>query len=176
MTSITMEEPPVTRRRPGKLMLVPVGLHVAIGLALGYLFLTAPPLPSTPLGATSLYPGGMAQISAIAPLENDGWLPPERGEALNEAPAAGSHRVRLLVQLTALEESGLSFNSSDFVVTGLGSAEVRPIWASVETAQLVRGEALDATLVFELPDQAIALVLEGPQDTRLSLGLAHHGS
>ncbi|NHW49262.1 hypothetical protein HAV21_20600 [Paenarthrobacter sp. MSM-2-10-13] len=167
-------ELPLTKRRPGKLMLIPVGLLLSIAMSLGYLALTAPPRTSTPLGASSLYPGGMARISAIAPLENDGWLPPERGEALYQEPAIGTHRVRLLVELTALEPGGLEFTSPDFTVTGIGSRNVQPLWSSVDST-IGQGKTLEATLVFELPDQAIALVLEGPDGTRLSLGQAHHG-
>lgn len=177
MTILAVEQPHVTRRRPGKLMLVPVGLLLAISASLAYLLLAAaPPKPSIPLGASSLYPGGMAQISAIAPLEDDGWLPPQRSEALNQAPSEGNHRVRVLVRLTALEPAGLGFNVDDFTVTGIGASKLRPVWSSAESAAVAQGQALEATLVFELPDQAIALVLEGPQDTRLSLGLAHHGT
>lgn len=157
-------------------MLIPVALLLAIGASMGYLFLTTPPKPSIPLGASSLYPGGMAQISAIAPLEDDGWLPPQRREVLAQAPSEGNHRVRVMVQLTALDKAGLGFNSTDFTVTGIGASKVRPVWTSAESARVVQGQALEATLVFELPDQAIALVLEGPEDTRLSLGLAHHGT
>lgn len=174
MSSVAVVEAPVERRRPRKLMLIPIALLLTIGSALAYLFLTAPPQPSTPLGASDVYPGGMAQITAISPLEDDGWLPPERGDALDQAPAAGNHRVRLMVQLTALEPSGLGFASSDFTVTGIGSKRVSPVWSSVESAAVAQGKALEATLVFELPDQAIALVLEGPGKTRLSLGFAHH--
>lgn len=175
MVTQTMEKPPGVRRRPGRLMLIPIALLTAIGAALGYLFLTAAPLPSTPLGASALYPGGMAQIAAIAPLEKDGWEPPGHADFMDQAPAEGSHRVRLLVQLTALDAGGLQFNTPDFVVTGIGSREVQPLWSSVAAAEVPQGKTLDATLVFELPDQAIAMVLEGPDGTRLSLGLAHHG-
>lgn len=155
-------------------MLIPVALLVVIGSALAYLFLTAPPQPSTPLGASGLYPGGMAQITAISPLEDDGWLPPEPDDALDKAPAAGNHRVRLMIQFTALEPSGLGFTSSDFNVTGIGSERVSPLWSSVDSAEVAHGGSHEATLVFELPDRAIALVLEGPGKTRLSLGQAHH--
>ena len=155
-------------------MLVPIALLLAIGSGLAYLLLTAPPRPSTPLGASGLYPGGMAQITAISPLEDDGWLPPERGNALDQVPAAGNHRVRLMIQFTALEPGGLEFTSSDFTVTGIGSRRASPVWSSVDSAAVAQGKALEATLVFELPDQAIALVLEGPGQIRLSLGVAHH--
>lgn len=155
-------------------MLIPVALLLIIGSALAYLFLTAPPQRSTPLGASGLYPGGMAQITAISPLEDDGWLPPERADALDQPPEPGNHRVRLMIQFTALEPSGLKFSSSDFKVTGIGSGRVSSVWSSVDAAEVAQGRDHEATLVFELPDQAIALVLEGPGQTRLSLGHAHH--
>jgi hypothetical protein len=162
-----------TRRRR-KLLLIPLSLLCALGLVLGYLFLTAKPEASTPLGASAVIPGGTARINGIIPLEKDGWLPPERVQVLDEGPSAGTHRVRILVQFTALEGEGITLDTSQFSVTGLGANSIHPLWTSPANAQLRQGDSLDATMVFELPNQAIALVLEGPGKTRLSLGLSHH--
>jgi hypothetical protein len=162
------------RRR--KLLLIPLSLLCALGLVLGYLFLTAKPEASTPLGASAVIPGGTARINGIIPLEKDGWLPPERVQVLDEGPSEGTHRVRILVQFTALEGEGITLNTSQFSVTGLGANSIHPLWTSPAQAQLRQGDAADATMVFELPNQAIALVLEGPGNTRLSLGLSHHTS
>lgn len=163
-------------RRRRKLLLVPLSLLCALGLVLGYLFLTAKPEASTQLGASAVIPGGTARVNGIIPLEKDGWLPPERVQVLDEGPSAGTHRVRILVQFTALEGEGITLDTSQFSVTGLGANSIHPLWTSPATAQLRQGDTADATMVFELPNQAIALVLEGPGNTRLSLGLSHHTS
>jgi hypothetical protein len=164
---------PGTRRRR-KLLLVPLFLLCALGLVLGYLFLTAKPEASTPLGASAVIPGGTARINGIIPLEKDGWLPPERVQVLDAGPSSGTHRVRILVQFTALEGEGIALDTSQFSVTGLGAGSIQPLWTSPAQSQLGQGDSVDATMVFELPNQAVALVLEGPGNTRLSLGLSHH--
>ncbi|WP_306919336.1 MULTISPECIES: hypothetical protein [unclassified Arthrobacter] len=53
-------------------LLIPLILLCALGLGLAYLFLTAKPESSVPLGASAVVPGGMASISEIVPLEVDG--------------------------------------------------------------------------------------------------------
>lgn len=161
----------VSRRR---LMLFPVALLVIIGLALAYVFLTPRPGPSVPLGASAAIPGGMASISEIVPVENDGWEPDDNDDALDGAPAAGSHRVRLLVRITALEPGGVQLDARDFSISSLGGDHFRPLWESLPAAELAPGESIGATLIFELPDKAVALVLDGPGNSRLSLGLSHH--
>lgn len=145
-----------------------------IGLALAYLFVTAQPEPSVPLGASASIPGGMASISAIVPVEDDGWEPEDNDDALDGAPAEGTHRVRLVVRITALEPGGLRLDPGNFSISGLGREQFRPLWQSPAAADLKQGESIGATLVFELPDKAVALVLDGPGGSRLSLGLAHH--
>lgn len=163
-------------RRRRKLLLIPLSLLCALGLVLGYLFLTAKPEASTPLGASAVIPGGTARVSGIIPLEKDGWLPPERVQVLDEGPSSGTHRVRILVQFTALEGKGVTLDTSQFTVAGLGATSIHPLWTSPGKTQLKQGDTADATMVFELPNQAIALVLEGPGSTRLSLGQSHHTS
>ena len=161
----------VSRRR---LMLFPVALLVIIGLALAYVYLTPRPDPSVPLGASASIPGGMASIGEIMPIEDDGWEPEDNDDALDGAPAAGSHRVRLLVRITALEPGGVQLAARDFSISGLGSHRFRPVWESPSVADLKQGQSIGATLVFEVPDKAVALVLDGPGESRLSLGLSHH--
>ncbi|MBT2555119.1 hypothetical protein J7I89_19380 [Arthrobacter sp. ISL-5] len=156
------------------MMVVPLALVCALALALGYLFLTAKPEPSVPLGPSAVVPGGTARIKGIVPLEDDGWLPPEHVQVLEEGPSAGTHRVRVLVQFTAVEAGGILLDTSGFVVSGPGGSDLRPLWRSLAKAEIRQGESLDATMVFELPDKAIALILKGPDGTRLSLGVAHH--
>ena len=163
--------PGVSRRR---LLLFPVALLGIFGLALAYLFLTARPEPSVPLGASAAIPGGMASIGEIMPVEDDGWEPEDNDDALDGAPAAGSHRVRLLVRITALEPGGVQLDGRDFSISGLGGELFRPVWESPSVADLEPGQSIGATLIFEVPDKAVALVLDGPGTSRLSLGLSHH--
>ena len=171
-TAATALGTPRNRRR--RLLVIPLALVCDMGLVLGYLFLTAEPEPSVPLGASAEVQGGTARIKGISPLEDDGWLPAEHVQVLEEGPSAGTHRVRILVQFSAVEAGGILLDTSGFVVSGLGGSDLRQLWASPSKAEIRQGESLDATLVFELPDKAIALVLKGPDNTRLSLGVSHH--
>lgn len=161
---------------PGRLraLLIPLALLSAIGLTLSFLFLTAKPAPSVPLGASAFVPGGMASISEIVLLEADGWQPGGSGATLPGAPPGGSHRVRLVVRLTALDSAGVRLDAGSFTVTGLGSLKAQPIWSSAPDIALQQGESHGITLIFDVPDRAVALVLEGPGGSRLSMGLAHH--
>ncbi|MCU1531254.1 MAG: hypothetical protein JWO49_825 [Arthrobacter sp.] len=166
-----------TRPRPATgrtALLMSLTLLCALGMALAYLFLTAKAAPSVPLGAAAFVPGGMAGISEIVPLEVDGWAPPRDQSPLSGKPPEGTHRVRLVVRITALESEGVQLDARDFTVSGLGSFTAQPVWSSEANMVLRQGESLAATLVFELPDKAVALILEGPGDSRLSMGLAHH--
>lgn len=163
--------PGASRRR---LMLIPVALLASIGLALAYLLLMARPEPSVPLGASASIPGGMASIGEIMPVEDDGWEQDGHADALDGTPAAGSHRVRLLVRITALQPGGVQLDVRDFSVSGLGGDHFRPVWESPSVANLEQGQSIGATLIFEVPDKAVALVLDGPGNSRLSLGLSHH--
>ncbi|WP_230117163.1 hypothetical protein [Arthrobacter sp. Bi83] len=177
MSSIATEQPPAamtSKRRRRRMMLIPLALIAALALFFGYVFLSAKPEPSVPLGASAAVPGGMARVNGVVPLEKDGWLPPEHVQALEEGASAGTHRVRVLVQFTALEGAGITLDSSQYVVTGLGGSDVKPLWTSNPRAEVRQGDSLNATMVFELPDKSIALVLKGPGGTRLSLGLSHH--
>ena len=163
--------PGASRRRR---MLLPLAFLVIIGLALACLFLTERPAPSVPLGAAASIPGGMAGIGEIMPVEDDGWEPDGDDDALDGAPAPGSHWVRVLVRITALEPGGVRLEGRNFSITGLGSDRYRPLWESPSVVDLKQSESAGATLIFEVPDKAVALVLEGPGNSRLSLGLSHH--
>ena len=174
MSATELEANPAPGASRRRLMLLPLAFLVIIGLALAYLFLTARPERSVPLGASAAVPGGMASIGEIMPVEDDGWEPDGDDDALDGAPAPGSHRVRLLVRITALEPGGVRLEGRNFSITGLGSDYFRPLWESPSVVDLKQGESVGATLIFEVPDKAIALVLEGPGNSRLSLGLSHH--
>ena len=174
MSAAELEATPAPGRKRRRRVLIPIAMLCLIGLALTYLFLAAPPESSVPLGASASIPGGMASIGEIVPVEDDGWEPDDNDDALDGAPAEGSHRVRLLVQITALEPDGLRLDTGDFSISGLGREQFRPLWQSPSVADLDQGASVGATLIFEVPDRAVALVLDGPGGSRLSLGLSHH--
>ena len=81
----------------------------------------------------------------------------------SRASSEGAHRVRVEVQFTAMDPGGLRLDPAGFIVDGLGSGRPGPLWSSPEAATLDAGESASATMVFELPNKAIALVLEGPR-------------
>ena len=121
-----LPSPPDRRRR---LKAIPVALICALGLVLGYLFLSAKPEPGTPLGASAVVPGGTARIKGVVPLENDGWLPPEHVQALEEGPAAGAHRRRLPRSAT---HHRIRSESRDFTREKTACAPGAPIGPSLE--------------------------------------------
>ena len=129
--------------------------------------------PSTAFGDTAAIPGGLARISAVIPLESDGWVPPSTAGRLDSPVQPGAHRVRILLDLTAVDAAGLSFDAADYSLSGVGSRAIA-LWGDPSRQQAAAGASVLATLVFEVPDQAIALVLDGPQGARLSLGTEHH--
>ena len=51
-----------------------------------------------------------------------------------------------------------------------------PLWVSQDSGVVPLGENLQVTFIFEIPNQAIQLVLEGPGRLRLGLGTAHHSN
>lgn len=156
--------------------LVPTVLLALVG-ALLISILTAPPrVPPAMLGASANLDGGLARIHGVIPIEADGWTPPAPAAALAAGPGGELHRVRILVELTALEPEGMSFNPSQYAVSSLGAGTWRPVWFSPAPAMAHQGESISATLVYELPDRAIDLTLELPGGPGLSLGAGHHRS
>jgi hypothetical protein len=155
-------------------IVIPLALVAVLGLAFAYLFLTAEVKTSAPLGASAEVEGGVASITGVIPLESDGWLPPSPVATLQKDPQEGAHRVRIQVQFTALDKTGLPLDPEGFFVDGLGSGMPGPLWTSSSSTTLAQGESVNTTMVFELPDKAIALVLEDAAGSRLSLGVEHH--
>ena len=82
--------------------------------------------------------------------------------------------MQVLLELTAMEPEGIEFNTEDYAVERLGGRQSQVVWASTRQASLEQGETLRAELVYELPDQAVELILEGDGNARLSLGAEHH--
>ncbi|WP_139005517.1 hypothetical protein [Arthrobacter crystallopoietes] len=153
---------------------LPVALLCVLGVWFGYLFATAEVKPSAQLGLSVEVPGGLASITGVIPLEKDGWQPPSPAAALKPDPVEGAHRVRVQVQLTALDRVGLALDPGAFFIDGLGSGKPHPLWSSSPPMTLDQGESVNTTMVFELPDKAVALVLEDASGDRLSLGTEHH--
>lgn len=155
-------------------ILVPAILLALVGTLVASILLAAPRTPPALLGASAKVDGGLARIHGVIPTEADGWVPPESSAALVDPPAEELHRVRILLELTALEEDGLSFNPSHYTVSALGTGTWKAIWSSAAPATARQGESINAMLVFELPDRAIDLTLELPGGPGLSLGAGHH--
>jgi hypothetical protein len=160
-------------RRPRILLAVVLTVLIGAGLAL-FADLAAKSEPIAPLGAAADVPGGVARVNGIIPLESDGWLPGDAPGVLAKPPADGAHRVRILLELTALDEEGVAFSADDYSIIGLGSGRVSVLWASPVAHGAQQGEVISATLVFEIPNQAISLTLEGEHGGRLALGAGHH--
>ncbi|WP_306233778.1 hypothetical protein [Agrococcus beijingensis] len=160
-------------RRPRVLLAIALTVLIGAGLAV-YADLSAKSEPIALLGAVTELPGGVARVNGIIPLETDGWLPDDAPAVLTDAPAEGSHRVRILLELTALGEDGIAFSADDYTILGLGAGRVSPLWASPGVYEARQGEVLAATLVFEIPNQAVELTLEGEDGGRLALGVKHH--
>ncbi|WP_104083894.1 hypothetical protein [Cryobacterium sp. Y11] len=172
---VTTREPTVFGPRRRRRLQVPL-------IGLGALFLTAAVIviavpevqaEGTLLGASGTVSGGIARINGVIPLESDGWLPEEPATVLTESAADGTHRVRIILELTALEAEGLEYSANDFTITGWGSVKSRLLWADPESALIAQGEVITTTQVFEIPNQAIDLIL-GTDAARFALGTGHH--
>ncbi|MHA7276893.1 hypothetical protein ACX80O_10275 [Arthrobacter sp. Hz1] len=164
-----------TRPKSGRrrFALIPAVLLLIVG-SLVYIALSQEKPPSVPLGASAAVTGGLSRVNGIIPLESDDWKPQGSPTWLGNPPGDSSHRVRVLLELTALEPNGVAFDADDYFVAGVGTDRHDVVWAPIESAFLAQGDNLTATLIFELPDQAILLTLENDDGVRLSLGTAHH--
>ena len=167
------------KTRPGKIrrrrfIFIPLAFLSILAIGFGYLVTTAKAKPSVQLGAPAEVPGGIAMITGIVPVELDGWQPPSPVDGLRQDVQEGAHRVRIEVQFTAMDPGGLRLDPAGFIVDGLGSGRPGPLWSSPEATLVDEGESVSATMVFELPNKAIALVLEDSTGSRLSLGKEHH--
>ena len=154
-------------------ILIPLAAAWLVLALLAAVLLVTGTRPSTPLGDTAAVPGGLARISAVIPLETDGWVPPSSADRLVGLAQPGTHRVRVLLELTTADAAALTFDAADYSLSGVGS-RATALWVDPSRHDVAAGESVLATLVFEIPNRAIALVLDGPQGARLSLGTAHH--
>jgi hypothetical protein len=164
---------PRARSRAVKMILTLLVL-VLTGAAVTVFLLPSGDRSGTPLGAAASLPGGLARVNGVLPLETDGWTPPNGSARFGEPAPEGMHRVRLLVEVTALDAQGIDFSADDWAITGLGSERPELFWADPERGELRQGDVMTATLVFQIPNQSIALNLEGPGGVRLALGVGHH--
>jgi hypothetical protein len=155
-------------------VLVPAILLALVGTLVASVLMAAPRTPPALLGASASLKGGLARIHGVIPTEADGWMPPTPSAALANPPGEELHRVRILLELTAMEQDGLSFDPSEYAVSALGTGTWKAVWFSPAPAMARQGESINATLVFELPDRAIDLTLELPGGPGLSLGAGHH--
>ncbi|MET1086300.1 MAG: hypothetical protein ABWY04_04135 [Arthrobacter sp.] len=153
---------------------MPALLLALVGTLVGSILTAAPRRPPVLLGASTSLDGGLARINGVIPIEADGWKPPTPSALLASPPGEELHRVRILLELTAMQEDGLSFEPSEYSVSGLGTGSWKAVWFSPAPATAHQGESINATLVFELPDRAIDLTLEVPGGPGLSLGAGHH--
>ena len=80
----------------------------------------------------------------------------------------------VLLELTAMDPEGLEFAADDYAVDRLGGLRAPVAWASPAEASMAQGERLQAELIFEVPDKALELTLEGAGGVRLSMGADHH--
>lgn len=154
--------------------LVPAVLLAIVGALVAGVLLAGPRKPPAMLGASAQTHGGLARINGVIPIEVDGWTPSTAAPALADPPGEDLHRVRILLELTAMEQGGLHFDPSQYAVSALGSGRWKPIWFSPAPDVAKQGQSINATLVFEVPDRAIDLALELPGGPGLSLGAAHH--
>lgn len=154
--------------------LVPAALLALVGAMLIGILTAAPRTPPAMLGASGTLDGGLARIHGVIPVEVDGWAPPTPSAVLAVAPGEETHRVRVLLEVTAMEKDGLSVDPSTYAISALGTGAWKPVWFSPAPATARQGESINATLVYELPDRAIDLTLELPGGPGLSLGTGHH--
>ncbi|WP_394252970.1 hypothetical protein [Arthrobacter pityocampae] len=154
--------------------LIPLLLLAVVGAVVANVLMSTSRTPPTSLGGSASVEGGLAHIQGVIPTETDGWMPPKPSTAFASPPADELHRVRILLELTVMEESGLSFDPAEYAVSTLGGETWKAVWSAPAPTQARQGETIDATLVFELPDQAIDLTLEVPDGGKLSLGPGHH--
>ncbi len=164
-----------TRKTPLRrwLVVIPVALLLVAGSLL-YLGLSQDKTASVPLGASAAVTGGLARINGILPLEASEWEEIGGSQDTSPVPAEGAHQVRILLELTALDPGGVDFTASDYFIVGAGTDRFEPVWTPIPAASLAQGETFTAALVFELPDRAILLTLEGDNGVQLSLGTDHH--
>lgn len=163
-----------TARLPRTKFVVPAILLVLAGTLVVNVMMAGPRTPPALLGASASLYGGLARIQGVVPTEADGWTPPAPSLPLANPPGEELHRVRILLELTAMEPGGLSFDPSDYAVSALGMGKWKVIWSSPAPVAARQGESINATLVFDLPDRAIDLTLELPGGPGLSLGAGHH--
>lgn len=155
-------------------ILVPAILLVLVGGLVASVLMAPTRKPPAVLGASASLNGGLARINGVIPVEADAWTPADPSAALAKPPGEGLHRVRVLLELTALQPGGLSYDPADYSVSGLGTGMWKALWFSPGPATARQGESINATLVFELPDRAIDLILGMPGGAGLSLGAGHH--
>ncbi|MFJ4264604.1 hypothetical protein ACIPYU_19360 [Paenarthrobacter nicotinovorans] len=155
-------------------VLIPLILLSVVATLVAGIITAAPRTPPAMLGASGSLNGGVGRINGVIPLEADGWAPPSTTDALPAPPTGELHRVRILLELTALDQDGIPFDPSHYGVSAFGGGKWKPVWSSIDFATVQQGQSINPTLVFDLPDRAIELSLDLPGGPGLSLGAGHH--
>ena len=114
---------------------MPAILLALVGVLMVSILTAAPRKPPAMLGASASLDGGLARIHGVIPLEADGWMPSTTTTALAAPPHEEMHRVRILLELTAMEKDGLSFDPSRYAVSALGTGEWKTVWSSPAPAE-----------------------------------------
>jgi hypothetical protein len=164
------EAPAPASGRASRRWVVPAVFLLGVLGILGGAVLGQDEEPGAPLGAVAPVPGGLARVNGVLPEEAGEGVPAARDEPAED----GTHRVRVLLELTALEAGGVDFDAADWEVQRLGGGAARLEHASVQEQPVPQGQVLRTELLFEVPDRALELTLEGPRNARLSLGTDHH--
>ncbi|WP_344123806.1 hypothetical protein [Kocuria aegyptia] len=162
-------------RRKRRRWILPALFLLAVLLVLGHSAVSAEEEPSTMLGASASVPGGLARLNGVMPYKEFVALENREvpAELAGDVPS-GAHQVVVLLELTAMDPEGLEFTADDYVVDRLGKNRSPVVWSSPSEASLAQGQTMQAELVFEVPDKALELTLEGADDVRLSMGSDHH--
>jgi hypothetical protein len=159
-------------RRRLRVPLIALGVLILVGAGSVAAMPDAEP-KGTLLGASGSVSGGIARINGVIPLEVDGWLPEKPPAVLRASAREGTHRVRIILELTALDARGLDYSLDDFAIDGLGSDESRLLWSDPKSATVAQGAVVTVTQVFEIPNKAIELTLRA-NNGRFVLGTSHH--
>lgn len=172
-TILVSTERPIRRKR--RRWMMPALFLLVVLMVLGRGVFGGEERTSTMLGASGSVPGGLARLNGVMPYSE--YVALERREVPAELEGdvpSGAHQVIVLLEVTAMEPAGVEFEADDYAVDRLGGRRSPVVWASPSEASLAQGESMQAELVFEVPDKALELTLEGPGDVRLSMGTDHH--
>lgn len=161
-------------RRSRRRWMVPAVFLLGISAVLGHALVSGAEEPGVPLGAVAAVPGGLLRVNGILSCETGASQSPACSPGHGQPVPEDAHRIEVLLEFTALDAEGLEFDAGDYAVDRLGGGESPVLWSSSAEESVGQGGTLRTALVFEVPDQAVELTLEGAGGTRLLLGSDHH--